>query len=67
MEKKLLNAILQIDESEHLDKERMIIRYQEDPDDPKSFIINIEDLSEDEIEVYDRFRQMIENLNFGTV
>jgi hypothetical protein len=43
----------------------MIIRYQEDPDDPKSLIINIEDLSEDEMEVYDRFRQMIENLNFG--
>jgi hypothetical protein len=61
MEKKLLNTILQIDESEHLDKERMIIRYFIN-DNIESKIVNVEDLNPSQKQIYDDFIQMLENL-----
>ena len=61
MEKKLLNAIIQIDESEHLDKERIIIRYLEN-DEIKSSFVNVDDLSPSEKIIYDDFINMLKLL-----
>lgn len=61
MEKKLLNAIIQIDESEHLDKERIIIRYLEN-DEIKSSIVNVDNLSPSEKIIYDDFINMLKLL-----
>jgi len=61
MEKKLLNTILQIDESEHLDKERMIIRYFIN-DNIESKIVNVEDLSLEQKQTYDSFIQLLNEL-----
>lgn len=61
MERKLLNAIIQIDESEHLDKERIIIRYLEN-DEIKSSFVNVDDLSPSEKIIYDDFINMLKLL-----
>jgi hypothetical protein len=61
MEKKLLNTILQIDESEHLDKERMIIRYLVD-ENIESKIVNVEDLDSNQKQTYDSFIQLLNEL-----
>ena len=61
MERKLLNAIIQIDESEHLDKERIIIRYLEN-DEIKSSFVNVDDLSPSEKIINDDFINMLKLL-----
>jgi hypothetical protein len=59
--KKLLNAVLQIDQSQHLSQERIAIGHgvSSNYNDFETHFVNVSDLTPEELEVYQSFKQIL--------
>ncbi len=59
----ILNIICQVDVSEHMSEERIIVNYinSEEPDDKQITIVNDADLTPEERATYDSFKALCSN------